>query len=1603
MGPAGVGKSTLVQDVLSDPLYPFFVPYYAFLPTTDGNRDRAEALTFYQDVIGRLDRFDIERLSLGVVDIPHGRDALRRHMQRANERYVLTGRKTVLLIDGLDHVMREINLQVPVLSELPVPDEIPEGFLIILSGQPQAFLPGVIPAPVAAETADDRRKVTVHGLSRAEVHALGSKLDRSTTGEQRDALYEASRGNPLVLTYILSLLERRDGTSIAQGIALAGNYQGQIDTYYRERLSIPLQDSKIRRLLGLVSRAAPTLPVAWLAEWPEREAIEDIYERILAPFVREDGGVLSFIHDSLIAFLKSETRSRLPGTDPSADDREFHSLLADRSQGRSCLDPVGRARILYLLRAERHAEILDQLSSAWLRRAVRGFLPYAHVRPLLLAGYAAACSTDNYGQTLRLLLLGHELEQRTSRMDGGERANALLDLDDTERALAQIRFEGRLLVSEDTALKFAARLSWYARRKHRPDLKTRAAALYFEAKPVSIIHGGEVVDSVRRDDGLETLVAWSEAAALFEEQDAIVREIQGLRLRPPDTEREADPATIRGALLFRVLDGGLRVGCDPGGCRAVVDAIRAQGSDEWRFAALLRLAEATPAAVDAEALGAAHERAAGNDGTDLRYAWVLYRRGERALAQDIVRGLRHIRFEVSRRHGGGLSDVAYTVRLRWLQALLSIPEGEVPTAKDAHEEAYVRVERTARQVGEWRARMARGEVPADRRSFLRAFLLFHNQSVHFASVSPSHHFILQTSRRAIYEEVAGLAKAMGTRGLGALRDVVVELTAGAAAVQFAPHHRRYFARLFWEQGAMAQDEAVAIGVSSTVDADDDDPAGRERACLEVAAFLRAVGEEAGSDSWKARASEVSAGAGSHKDHHMAHVAEWLGRSMTEADRATLEVVEAFARAVEIAGGDGGTEAAASTLRLVLRLAPGRAWRLAVEMVDRDVLNVWHVLEGLVVGGVEAGADPELVRAVYGELLVLFAPGDTSGTAATVVNAFRREERGEAARGLMHDVRTNALPEYRAGIARAVGDTVRKAGGDAEGLTKGIGSGRDDSSRGHMLYRLGNGEVETLGQVAERLSGGRGADRWNPNPEDNAQFDWWRAIEEAEIEDEGHFEELLAAFPPSDYREVDALVQRAEVLARAGKRGAAREVIEGVIGRSTEGSWHRWLDGAPLRKAFAGLKRVEHGEGVRRARERFGRDMSAGNFMSSYGLSDVGEILELLEVDWPRAAVVGAVRDYTEQILAANTRVRRYASLESLAPSLSVDQALCRFVAELLGFPAVDVGVAARRALGRYVEAGGRGLLALLAERPRWNAVQLEHLLVALEVGASRGRWSLDAVRSVVEDLNGTESLAVRSVARRICETQGWPWRDGVAGEAYPVVVVAGASAGPRESRMLLGGDATDAWDLHQAVIAPLRRVGLDEDELRSEFEASYRSLKRRYPWCDEERLRRWMSALLVRFWLRPHLIVGREAAMRVYGRRSLTGDIERGAEIRYDNFYPVYDPALELHQAVERPGELRAMEWKLTGGEGKAWRRGTAAEEWGHYAESVGGRSLIGERTCYVRPEWEWPRERRYRGLVAGPVEGRDERTLMSAIDLTYELYVKWTRSRGRAACDHER
>ena len=434
-----------------------------------------------------------------------------------------------------------------------------------------------------------------------------------------------------------------------------------------------------------------------------------------------------------------------------------------------------------------------------------------------------------------------------------------------------------------------------------------------------------------------------------------------------------------------------------------------------------------------------------------------------------------------------------------------------------------------------------------------------------------------------------------------LRDTVLEIIGGPAASQLAAHHRRYFAEALFRKGVLNSEAAVTLGLSSILDAQDDDPMQRQEACLDIATFLHAVGDEDRCREWIRRASEVSAGAGSHKDYHMAPLAEWLDRAV-ESSLTTekLEVLEKFARAVEVAGGAGQSSAATQMLHTVIRLEPSRASALAIECIDRGVMNLSTTIEALVIGGAQAGASYPLMSAMYSELLSLVDPGSTGNAAVAILNMAPLDQRITAAQGLMSHVRTNSLPSHRIEVARDLQDALREARVGEVNLSTGLQPSRDDSSLKNTLYRLTSGETLTIDQVAARLSRAECPGDWHPNPAENREFDWWSAVKRARIQNLDHLNDLLATFPPPEYQTVELLAWKSECMLASGDRHAARDLAEQAIEAAKDGSWFRRWDGAPKKVAYGALQRVAPQEAIARAREQFGRDLIAGR-LSGYFL------------------------------------------------------------------------------------------------------------------------------------------------------------------------------------------------------------------------------------------------------------------------------------------------------------------------------------------------------------------------------------------------------------------
>ena len=97
---------------------------------------RGEAMNFLHDLVLALEQSGFRvGASLSRFDRAQLLHRFHEQLRLLHEDWRATGRKTVILIDGLDHIERELRPDRSLLSDLPVPEQVPQGVLIVLGSQ----------------------------------------------------------------------------------------------------------------------------------------------------------------------------------------------------------------------------------------------------------------------------------------------------------------------------------------------------------------------------------------------------------------------------------------------------------------------------------------------------------------------------------------------------------------------------------------------------------------------------------------------------------------------------------------------------------------------------------------------------------------------------------------------------------------------------------------------------------------------------------------------------------------------------------------------------------------------------------------------------------------------------------------------------------------------------------------------------------------------------------------------------------------------------------------------------------------------------------------------------------------------------------------------------------------------------------------------------------------------------------------------------------------------------------------------------------------------------------------------------------------------------
>lgn len=435
VGPPGSGKSTLLQMTLATEPDIRLVRYLAFVQGAAQGVGRGEADDFLEDVGTQLRTGGLVGVRLRDTSQTERREQFGALLKQAGERFEREGVRTIIVVDGLDHIPREERPSRSLLSELPLPNAVPAGVIFVLGSQ-RLDLVGIPPA-VAEQAGASGRLVTMRPLSRDAVTKMADVLGLDAT-VPRPRITELCLGHPLATRYLIQALLRAD--AVQREALLAGSipFDSEIDAVYAAAWREVANDPDAARVLGFIARAEAPLSLSLLSTIVDERAIERalIVSRHL--LVQSPQG-WSVFHNSFRLFVIAKPRISLGSVDAGYQERVYREL-AGLARTAPHDSPQRWLELRYLARAGDGAAVLALATSQRFRRELaqgRGIdAIHSDIRLALLA----VRSTYDATALTRLLLCRDEVSRRTTALEYAQQLPAaMIAVGDVDVADAFVR------------------------------------------------------------------------------------------------------------------------------------------------------------------------------------------------------------------------------------------------------------------------------------------------------------------------------------------------------------------------------------------------------------------------------------------------------------------------------------------------------------------------------------------------------------------------------------------------------------------------------------------------------------------------------------------------------------------------------------------------------------------------------------------------------------------------------------------------------------------------------------------------------------------------------------------------------------------------------------------------------------------------------------------------------------------------------------------------------------------------------------------------------------------------------------------------------------
>lgn len=1336
-GGPGTGKSTLLTQ-WSKTREERVIKYYAFdfKNPAQNYSQRGESQSLYFDLVVQLRNSGIgKRDTLPHDDLIYLREVFFQQLQELNADYKETKKRTIIIIDGLDHVPREYaSVKQSFLRDLPPPDSIPEGVQIVLGSQ--SFELADLSPDITREWKKLERSVAITSLTKGAVfkYILNSGLAHRLSEDQKQSVFEKSQGHPLYLSYLTEklLTSEEPGTTLNQFSAI----DGDIDSYYRKLWKEIKRRAQLIEFLGLLSRIQGNINPSFIDEWGINEQTLIDFNDQARHLLDQSIGRWAFFHNSFRQFLVQETAmSLVSGSFNKKKDIGYHMSIVTL-YNKSKLEPSWNS--LYHLfivgqfeeenkagSSEAFDEFVKLATPESFVEQFKNYRPAHKIREDINLGVQISLLRKDVYLLTRFMFCAAELERKMFHFDPVGLTKEFLSLGKVNTAKDYLRQDSALLCDKKYALE-ASRLF------HDHGDKVEAKILFSLAEPDNIAGNSISIDSGHSYlEERKLLEQWIYTASLFHEPEFILEFVENLEIQISEHSHSEESEQSLRQRLFYSLAEALIGQHKWNEVVELLDQFNKEKHGRYYFFLTLRycieecleFGEKGRAQFFLELLLDRLDLKSASPRGKVLIANLIYKvTSDTLLVGDWIEGVEQPKSpsEIDLSHGDELDHFEHRIVLNKLLKLSGKQQSILDAVKSPENPEDIWIVEFERKL------CLIAELLADGLLGIKDGIPILNRVkpiVQFYYRKSSHrerYWYNLTSKRGAYLDL--LVYAVSNFGEHPLKEIAKYLFSEFQRVpEFWPNSvRRKVILALSENGLEKSLISKQLFLLEPNMKEGLDVSGRIDVCMDqMEAWLR-LGENGKAQHWIQEAIDESLGVGYSKDYQFNTWIEWLEMINKHDPENALGRIRWFLSHLQHI--EDTTEVGLETSNKMLRLTLKFNYSYGIELLN------WQLSKGLIhfesAFGVlleehlEAGYDYDVAYLLYTEFFVLFAKGSWIDLLNLLLKTGFSKNPDRFTKdyllGLVQSVKIRTLEERRSSLL----DTIREfAAGNKIDLTNLVPADSVNKKKGNYssssnkLTILPSHEEISEKDVLKQVNGFADfkelLDQEDP---ENSWFYWDKVIDKVAPQlSLKELEELSDAYRVS--RKSSAFYSKLSKLAfELGGTELATYLGEQALEYSSSAGWTKFYDGGTRVMAFEALQMVSKEKYTDKAFEAFSSDLISSDYPSSY-IEQLDEILPLITLEFDARRAWNEVDGYLQRLMLSSKQIPDTPDFSTQVNPVS---AVLKFILDLASHPVNLVSERARLVLVLLLKRNDHNkVIELIKGLSNGNAYDKELLFIFL--------------------------------------------------------------------------------------------------------------------------------------------------------------------------------------------------------------------------------------------------------------------------------------------------